>query len=158
MNLYSKEKTTSDFLKSVSQSTIQTYIRPCIEKYHRQLISVLLDAEVAFYFRGNSKERTLYEVDRIRVSGHLSKAVFHFIKDKVLGFRYFIQVRCENEIIDLNGKSCFELGADPAIVVVDKQLFIFEDIDAKKIIPFFTKPYIPVTAALERTYIEKFVV
>ena len=158
MKLYSKEKTTSDFLKKVPENTIKTYIRPCIENYHKQIISLLPESELSFYLRGSNKIRVLYEDDKIDLSDKPAKAVFNFIKDQILGFRYFIQVKWGKEIIDLKEKSGFELCSDPAIVVVDRKLFVFEDIDTKKLSPFFTKSYISVPAASEKSYIEKFVV
>ncbi len=157
MRLYSKEKTTADFLKKVTDETITNYIRPCIENYHQQIITLLPQSEVEFYLRETNKIRTLYEEDKIHFSINQAQAVFNFIKDEELGFRYFIQVKWENEIINLKEKSCSELCSDPAIVVVDQKLFVFEDIDAKKLLPFFTKSYISVPAASEKSYIEKFV-
>ena len=157
MKLYSKEKTTSDFLKKVSESTIKTYIRPCIENYHKQIIALLPQSDLSFYLRESNKIRALCEDDEIALSNNPAKAVFNFIKDQTFGFRYFIQVKWENEIIDLKEKVGFELCTDPAMVVVDRKLFVFEDIDIKKLSPFFSKPYISVPAASEKSYIEKFV-
>ena len=157
MKLYSKEKTTSDFLKKVPESTIKTYIRPCIENYHKQIASLLPHPDLPVYLRESNKIRVLYEDDKITLSNRPAKAVFNFIKDETSGFRYFIQVKWENEIIDLKEKTGYELCSDPAIVVVDRKLFAFKDIDTKKLSPFFTKSHISVPAASEKSYIEKFV-
>lgn len=157
MKLYSKEKITTDFLKKVTDDTIRTYIRPCIENYHKQIIALLPTAELPFYIRETNKVRVIYDTHEIAVSKEKADIVFHFIKDDD-GFRYFIQISWNQSVIDLKDKSYYELCANPAIVVVDQNLFVFENINTKKLEPFFTKSHILVPKSSEKTYIEKFVV
>ena len=158
MKLYSKEKIVADFLKKVTDDTIQAYIRPCIENYHKQIIQLLPESEMSFYARESNKNRIIYDSDEITISKEKADIVFHFIKDDVDGFRYFIQVSWNNAVIDLKDKTYYELCANPAVVVVDRDLFVFSTINTKKLEPFFTKSHILVPKASEKTYIEKFVV
>ncbi|MCD7972439.1 MAG: DEAD/DEAH box helicase [Candidatus Azobacteroides sp.] len=158
MKLYSKEKITSQFLKKVNENTIRNYIRPCIENYHKQIIALLPEADIPFYIREGSKTRTLYDSDEVTVCKEYAKAIFNFIKEEENGFRYFIQVRWNKDITSLKDKSYLEISSNPAIAIVDQKLFVFEDIDAKKLQPFFTKSYIGIPPASEKEYIEKFVV
>ncbi|MDR2474791.1 MAG: hypothetical protein LBD45_02930, partial [Bacteroidales bacterium] len=158
MKLYSREKVASHFLKKVSKATIEHYIRPCIENYHRQLVQQLPQSGMSFFMRANNSIRTLYSFNEITVTDGVAETVFNFIKDSELGFRYFIQVKWNNEIISLKNQMYIVLCFNPAIVVVDLKLFVFEDIDAKKLQPFFTKSNILVPQSSEKDYIDKFVV
>lgn len=158
MKLYSKEKITSDFLKKVTDDTILHYIRPCIENYHKQIIKLLPETQLRLFSRKNSTVRVLYDIDEIDISSQKAEALFNFLKDSDSGFRYFIQVKWNNKVIDLKDKSFLELCHSPAIVIVDQKLFAFEDIDSKKLLPFFNKSHITIPATSEKEYIEKFVV
>ena len=60
MKSYSKEKTVTDFLKKVKQETIDTYIRPCIEIYERQIVRLLAASGMPLYIRKSIKMRTLH--------------------------------------------------------------------------------------------------
>jgi SNF2 family DNA or RNA helicase len=157
MKNYSKETNIAEFHKKVSKETIDRYIRPLIENYHRKVIDVLQQTDLTLYHRYGVKNRVLYEVDRILIPKGLSEVVFNFKKDNEAGFRYFIHVKCQEERIDLYEKPHFMICNEPAALVIDRTLHRFNDIDIKKLLPFFTKKYIEVPATAEQTYIKTFV-
>ncbi len=157
MKSYSKEKNTADFLKKVSAETIDRYIRPFIESTQRKIIEILQTTNLQLYLREIVRTRVLYAPDRIIISRRNSQVVFNFIKDSHSGLRYFINVKYDDRPIDLYTKPYIVLCNEPGIIVVEKRLHIFSDIDAKKLIPFFSKNHIDVPASSEKTYIKKFV-
>lgn len=158
MKSFSKEKTVFDFYKTVKPNIIEHYIRPIIEQYHLKIAALLYGSGLELYHRSDMKNRTLYASNRIYYSDEPVHVIFHFIRDDVSGLRYFIRLRQQDEIIELKDKSLAVLCHEPAVVAVDNQLFAFEDIDSKKLLPFFTKDFIAVPAASEQAYIGKFVV
>ncbi|MDR0348124.1 MAG: DEAD/DEAH box helicase [Tannerella sp.] len=155
---FSKEKTVFDFYKTAKPNIIEHYIRPIIERYHLKIAALLNDSGLDLYHRSGVKDRTLYASNRIHYSAEPVHVIFHFIRDDVSGLRYLIRLKHRHEMIALKNKSFTILCHEPAVVVVDNQLFVFEDIDSKKLLPFFTREFITVPAASERTYITKFVV
>jgi superfamily II DNA or RNA helicase len=156
MRSYSKEKTVTDFLKNVRQDTVEKFIRPCIESYQRKIIHLLQESKMPLYIRKAVKDRTLYEADRINIPAGPASAVFYFIKED--GFRYFIRVgEKEQEEIDLFGQRNYLLCQDPAVMIVNDRLLIFQDIDAKKLVPFFSKKHIDIPASSEANYLKTFV-
>jgi len=157
MKSYSTSKNIADFHNKVTDETIARYIRPNIEIYHRKIIDILNDSKLSLYIRDGVKTRVLYEVDRIYVPKELSQVVFNFIKDSETGLRYYINMKSGNEHFDLHSKSYYVLCSEPAVLVVDHRLHIFDDIDINKLIPFFTKIHIDVPASSEKTYIKKFI-
>jgi hypothetical protein len=158
MKLYSKEKNTADFLKKVSIETIEKYIRPFIENYHQKIINALATVELPIFRRDGVRTRVLYNSDRIFISENISQVVFNFIKDNQSGLRYFINVKCEGEPIDLYEKPYCVICAAPAIILIENKIHIFRDIDIKKLTPFFAKKHIDVPASSEKAYIRKFIV
>ena len=158
MKSFSKEKTVFDFYKTVKPNIIEHYIRPVIEQYHLKIAALLYGSGLELYHRSEVKNRILYASNRIHYSAEPVHVIFHFIRDDVSGLRYFIRLRQQDQIIELKDKSLAVLCHEPAVVVVDNQLFIFKDIDSKKLLPFFTKDFIAVPVASEQAYIRKFVV
>ncbi len=157
MKIFSKEKSVADFHKTVSPERIEKYIRPYIENVHRKIIDLLIDTQLPLYIRDGVRTRGLYDTDKVVVSDALSQAVFHFKKDHETGLHYLIRLRCKNEELDLHSTSYFVLCSAPAMLVVNRKLYVFNDIDIKKLLPFFTKKQIDVPASSEKTYIKKFV-
>jgi len=157
MKSYSKSKNIADFHNKVTDETIVRYIRPNIEITLRKIIDILNVSKLPLYLRDGVKTRVLYEVDRVYIPKELSQIVFNFKKDNETGLRYFINVRCGNEQLDLHVKPYYALCSEPAVIVVDHRLHIFNDIDINKLIPFFTKEHIDVPASSEKNYIKKFI-
>jgi SNF2 family DNA or RNA helicase len=158
MKNFSTEKYINDFREKVPPEKIERYIRPVIETVHRKMIALIRKANIAVYLRSNVKTRNLHDSDRITVSYSDSSVIFNFRKEESGELIYFIQVKSENEIIDLKSRFFAVVCNEPAIAVIDSKLLTFNDIDAKKLQPFITKDNIRVHAASYRTYIEKFVV
>ena len=158
MKSFSKEKTTADFLKNIKQDTFELFIRPCIENYQRKMLHLLHDANMPLYIRKTVKDRTLYDSDKVHVSGKFASAVFHFVKNKMTGLRYYIRIQEENEEeIDLYDKTYCLICRNPAAIVINNQLLVFQDIDTNKLIPFFTKRHIDVPLSSEANYLKTFV-
>ncbi|MDR1584118.1 MAG: DEAD/DEAH box helicase [Prevotellaceae bacterium] len=158
MKNFSKEKYTNDFRDKVTPGKIEHFIRPIIESAHRKIVTLIRKANIPVYLREKVKTRNLHDSNRILVSDSDSDVIFNFQKEDSGELIYFIQVKSENEIIDLKSRFFAVISNEPAIVIIDDKLFTFNDIDAKKLQPFITKDNIRVHAASYKTYLEKFVV
>lgn len=158
MKSFSKEKTVFDFYKTVKPNIIENYIRPIIEQYHLKIIALLYESGFELYHRSEVKKRILYLSDQIQYSAEPAHVVFHFIRDDMSGLRYFIRIKHKDKTIELKDKEHAVLRHEPAVVAVDNQLFVFNDIDSKKLLPFFTKDFVSVPTTSEQAYIKKFVV
>ena len=156
MKNYSKEKTVREFYASVTENTIENYIRPLIERCHQKIVRLLIESGIPMYDRSNSKNRVFRQSDQILVPGQASSVIFTFEKDEK-SFRYFLQIDGEQGLIDLYARNCTVLCREPAIIVSNKELCWFKDIDVKKLIPFFSKKAIIIPLTSERTYMKTFV-
>lgn len=157
MKNYSREKTLKAFHSTVTPDTINNYIRPCIEGYHRKIVRLLHSSGMSLYFRDGARNRSLWPQDLIQLTEKASQAVFTFEKEKNFGLHYSICIEGEKGVIDLYSRSCIALSKEPAIIVTAKTLLFFEDIDVKKLSPFFTKKVINVPASSENQYLKTFV-
>lgn len=157
MRNYSREKTVADFHKSVKPDTIEKFIRPLIEKCHDKMVQLIVHLPVEVYFREAVKKRTLYPMDRIYTDPQPAQSVFDFRTQEDGSLLYSIQVLWKDKILTLNNKSYGVVCREPAIVCVGDALFAFENMDAKKLLPFFEKEAIVVPAASRNLYIQKFV-
>jgi superfamily II DNA or RNA helicase len=158
MKNFSKEKYVADFREKIDSEKIDRFIRPVIESAHRKMIDIIRKANVPVFFRENIKIRNLHDSNAIRVANSDADVIFNFRKEESGELIYFIQVKSENEVIDLKSRFFAPVCNEPAIVVIDDRLLVFNDIDAKKLQPFFSKDNIRVRAGSYKTYIEKFVV
>lgn len=157
MKNYSKEKTVADFHKSIKPDTIEKFIRPLIERCHVKMVSLIVRCSVEIYFREAIKKRTLYPIDRILADPIPARTVFHFKQQEDGSLLYSIRVLWKGKMVNLTHKAYGVICREPAIVCVDDALFVFENMDAKKMLPFFDKESVVVPPASRKLYIEKFV-
>jgi len=141
---------------NIPQSTIDNLIRPRIEKQCPKIFDLALQTDIPIYFREMPNARVVYTHHKIDLLPEKSRCLFHFIKDKN-GLRYFISLTNKDEEILLQEKPAIVLSNEPCIVLLGNKVHRVEDIDSKKLIPFFDKTHINVPLSSEKMYIEKFV-
>jgi len=152
LKAYSREKDKSKIL----QSTIDNLIRPRIEKNCSKMLSLALQTQIPVYFREIHGSRIIFTSNRLEILPESSRCLFNFIKDEK-GLRYFITLTNEDEEIALQQEPAIVLSNDPCVVLLGKEIHRVDNIDSKKLIPFFTKTHIQVPAQSEKLYIQKFI-
>ena len=156
MKTYSKQKNRLDFMKEVTQKTIDNMIRPRIEVNIRKVIDLALQSSLPVYLREDLAMKTLYPRHLIKILPTHSYCVFNFVKDEE-GMRYFITLTNEDREITLQSKSAFILSQEPCIVLLGNKIHRVENIESIKLTPFFNKPFISVPATSEKIYINNFI-
>ena len=149
---YSKEKDKT----KIPQSTIENLIRPRIEKTCSKILALAEQTGTPIYIRENIKNKAFSEFDQVELLPEYSRCLFYFIKDEQ-GLRYFISLTNKDEEIFLQQKPAIVLSNEPCVILLGNKIYRVEDIDSKKLLPFFTKTHIDVPAAAEKAYIQKFV-
>ena len=156
MKTYSREKKPDDFIRKVDDETVQIYIRPFIEARHREIVALAKSADIPLFIREKSMNRDFPLSKRVRILPTTSRMVFYFSYKE--NFTYKAVVKNEQEIVQLYNLKLYTLCHSPAIVLIDNYLHEFEDVDAKKLLPFFSKQHIEVPQRSVAEYIRKFVV
>jgi len=149
---YSKEKDKT----KIPQSTIDNLIRPRIENNCSKMLQLALQTHIPVFFRDVHGSRIVFTSNRLEVLPESSRCLFNFIKDEK-GLRYFITLTNEDEEIELQQEPAIVLSNEPCVVVLGNKIHRVENIDSKKLIPFFTKTHIQVPAQAEKLYIQKFI-
>ena len=151
MKLYSREKNLNDFFSKIDETRINNFIRPLIETCHKEILKQIHQTHTPLFW----KKRKMYIQESIFVYSKPSTMLFHF--NNAEKFTYSAQIRNGEEIIALYKKNHAVLCSPKAIIVVNRQLHFFEDIDSKKLLPFFDNRHIEVPQSRVSDYIQKFV-
>jgi len=153
--LFSKKKVAvQTFYKSVTEEFCDNHMRPYIERRMAKCIEIIRYAGIPVFEKRQSN--TIHISDLIHYDDDEARAVFNFHKGQN-GLRYHLSVLHGESEITLNGKTGIILVNDPCHLILDNHLFVFEDIDGKKLMPFFNKEDIAIPAHSERKYLETFV-
>lgn len=155
MKKFSKEKTLKKFLSKVSDEIIFRYIRPCIESYHRKILQLVISSGIFVLHRTDLRSRTINLNQIISVTDSPATATFTFTKEKEL--KYSVRITAPSGKIDLYSANYLLLSQNPAIIIANKILYFFNDIDVKKLVPFFSKKEISIPADIENQYLKTFV-
>jgi len=142
-----------DFLASVDETLYERQLRPYIEKRLLRCTEVISGSDIPIYLK--KQHNNIYDTDRIWQHDETANTVFNFIRSSE-GLQYYLTVRYSDKEIRLTGQPGFVLVNDPCILVLNNNLFQFDDIDGKKLLPFFKKQTITVSTAMERKFLESF--
>ncbi|GHU70403.1 helicase [Bacteroidia bacterium] len=140
----------------IPQTTLDNLIRPRIERQCSKILQLALATDTPVFFRQNIKVKSFSESNQVEILSEPSRCVFNFIKDEN-GLRYFISLTNNEKETELQQETAIILSEEPCIVLLAKQIHQVNDIEAKKLKPFFTKTHIQVPATSEKEYIQKFV-
>jgi len=156
MKAYSKQKNTVNFRDEISQETIDNLIRPRIEINIRKVISLALQSSLPVYLREDLSMKTLYERYLVDILPEPTHCLFNFVKDEN-GLRYFISLTNGDDEISLQEKPAYILSQEPCVILLGNKIHRVENIESKKLVPFFDKEHISVPATAEKTYIKSFI-
>jgi superfamily II DNA or RNA helicase len=156
MKAFSRQKSTLAFLKEVKQETIDRFIRPRIELSNCRIVKTAQQTDISIFWRQDISSKALYEKHRIHIVPSPAECLFNFVKDEG-GLRYFISLTCEGQEISLRKKPGIILSEKPCIILAGEKIRCVENIEAKKLTPFFEKSHIAVPARSEELYLQNFV-
>jgi SNF2 family DNA or RNA helicase len=155
LKAFSKKKASvQDFFSTLSPEYFSCHVRPYLEKRILRCIEILSGSDIPVYQK--KQLNNIYESDRIFITEEKATAVFNFQKTPE-GLKYFLTIRYGSDEIKLTGKDVYVLTNAPCTIVLEKKIFSFDDIDGKKLTPFFKKSFIAIKKDAERKYFETFV-
>lgn len=153
--LFSKKKvSTQEFISGLDESILNSQVRPYIEKRLIRCIDILQGSDVSVYHKQN--QNNIYESERIKIIDDMVESVFNF-KYINSELSYFLSISHNENEIKLYKKQGIILSNEPCRLVLEDSLYIFNDIDGKKLQPFFNKEYIIVPQRAEKKFLESFV-
>lgn len=153
---YSKKKSLIELKNEITPEIRERYIAPRIEVANRRIIELARQIGIPVFLRRDLLSNTLYEQYRLYVLPSPTKCLFNFVREEQ-GLRYFISLTNENREIALQIKPGIILSNQPCIVLLGNEIHCVENIEAKRLTPFFIKDYIEVPAHSEEMYLKNFV-
>ncbi|MDR1202301.1 MAG: DEAD/DEAH box helicase [Tannerellaceae bacterium] len=156
MKAYSKKKTIRDFEKEITENMLERYIRPRIQIANSKIIELAKKTDLQVFLREELKNNILYERNRLYILPTSTECLFNFVKDEN-GLRYFISLTNNGQEISLQTKPAIVISEKPAIALIRNEIHFIENIESKKLTPFFTKESIFVPAQSEEVYLKNFV-
>jgi len=155
-NFFTKKKEDArEFIKNVDEDFVADRIRPFIERRLLKISKLLPKSGLQIFFKDKGYTK-IYKADEVILAGPKAQAVFNFIRDSE-GLSYYLTINHDNESISLQNKKAVILTDLPCVFVLNNKLYTFDDIDSKKLKPFFTKKAIIIPKQTEKAYFEKFV-
>jgi len=153
--LFCKKKVTSfKFINSLDSEILEKHIRPYIERQIIKCIDILHYNPEPIYHK--VMQNKIYDSDRLHLVDHECNTVFNFEHSQE-GIKYKLTIEYSGQELVLNGKSGIVLVNDPCCLAIEDKLFVFRDIDGKKLTPFFEKEHISIPKQSEQKYFESFV-
>ncbi|WP_430973964.1 DEAD/DEAH box helicase [Sunxiuqinia rutila] len=152
---FSKKKESSKFFQQMDQGLFQEHISPYIDRYMRQISLLLMEQNTRLFFK-QAKYANLYEEDQIKVPEQYSRATFCFDRTAE-GTRYSLEIKHNNKPLNILHKNLTIVTSQPCSFVLQNQLYLFQHISAKKLVPFMEKDIIFIPKAVEEKYFQTFV-
>jgi len=154
LKVFSKKKISAqDFLASLDEILYERQVRPYIEKRLLRCTELFSGSEIPVFLK--KQHNNIYESDRLWLQDDTANTVFSFNRNDE-GLQYFLTVKYHDEIIRLTGKNGFVLVNEPCRLVLGDRIFQFDDIDGKKLLPFFKKQAISIRIETEKKFLETF--
>jgi SNF2 family DNA or RNA helicase len=153
--IFSKKRgqTTVDFISKLKKEFADEHIRPYIEKRLIKCTNLLQEIDIALYYK--EKPQYINSDDKIEIIKGKAQSVFNISK-LASESQYYLTIKHDNIELSLLEKSGIIITEDPCRIIIEKKLFIFDDINARKLAPFFIKDCIHIPKSSEKKWFETF--
>ena len=149
-----KKQTSRDFIACITGELLEKHIRPYIEKRMTRCLDIFLFNPVPVYQK--LLQNNVYESDRVSVVEQEGSVVFNFIRSEQ-GLQYFLSIEHNETELHLKGTEGIIIMNEPCGALIGNKMFVFRDIDGKKLQPFFEKEFISIPRTAEKKYFETFI-
>lgn len=153
--LFCKGKNLKDFFDSIDDSIIETLIRPYCEKRIIKCLHILQNEKIKIY-KKEKKYQVVHTEEEIFIANETLQPVFNFYHSEN-ELKYSLTFNFQNKPIKLINQPYSILSNMPLAVLINRNIFLIDAIDSKKIIPFFSKNYILVSEKNKLNYLKTFV-
>ncbi len=149
-----KKQTPRDFVELLDGELLEEHVRPYVEKQIALCYKVMEYNPVPVFYK--LLQNKIYLTEKVNVIDRDCEVVFNF-KRSSEGIEYKLTLLHKAEEIHLIGKEAFILTNEPCSITFENDLYILNEIDAKKLIPFLTKESVNIGKQTEKKYLQTFV-
>ncbi|MGQ8336654.1 DEAD/DEAH box helicase [Sunxiuqinia sp. A32] len=152
---FSRKKEASSFFQNLDHDLFLNHISPYIDRYMTRIAHLLMTQRTRVFFK-QAKYSNLYEEDLIIIPEIFSNCTFHFQR-RPEGTRYSLKIEHNKEPLKILNRTMAVISNEPCMLYWQNKLFVFQDISAKKLLPFFEKESIFIPHQVEDKYYKSFV-
>lgn len=157
VKVFSKKKqAVKDFYNTIKNEQVENFIKPYVEKRVAKVLKYLSRKKESKLFLKDLYYSNVYEADEIQLEKEPAKAIFNFTREET-GIKYFLSIRNNDSEINLSNSNGRIISNSPCNLLLHHKIFYFNDIDGKKLLPFFTKSYVNIPKSAEKKYFETFI-
>lgn len=152
--LFSRHKSVKIFLDQVAQESIESFIRPFIEKKMASVFSILRGSNIQVFMRERTRNN-IFDDDFLKLREDEVFPVFYFNKTAE-GSDYSLQLHSSSGRLRLKDQPFDILCNKPCIIRINNKVLFVTDIEAKKLKPFFLRDKIIIPKQTEIQYFKGF--
>ncbi len=155
MKVFAKKRMSQlDFFKSLSKDGLSEKIRLFLEKKLLKIYNIA-NAEKIRIFHKTVKYNTLYANDEYSTHKIPAKTILNIQRTND-GILYHLSIKQDSIEINLSDHSGFVFLNEPCLLALGQNIYRFEDVDGKKLKPFFLKKFIKIPKSAEKKWLETF--
>lgn len=155
MKKFSKAGSVKEFYDTLNPGYFQKQVSPFIEKCMFQVASILMLSPVRLLNKV-VKYANLYDEDEIVVQPFFARPVFYFERTET-GTRYQLKIFQDEKEVQLLGRNIRIVSNNPCIFVLNSKMYVFENLNAKRLIPFMEKETVFIQHSIEEQYYSGFI-
>ena len=150
------KKSLAHFFDAISSDeTFGNYVLAYVNRRVAKCFEIIVNEKIPVFLR-DKKSNNLYLNQSLGYSEHYAKPVFRFSVTDTEA-QYSLKALCNGQTLTLKCSNAVVVSNSPCIVRLDKKILRFNDIDAKKLIPFFSKDHVVIPKSAEQKYFKTFV-
>lgn len=145
----------AEFYKKIDPGLLNHHILPFISRKIHQILQICLQEKLPLY-KSDYRPKKVFQHDILSYSSSSARTIFNFIRNKEELY-YYLSVKVGEEEFKLFRSSAVLLLQFPCYLLIGNRVLYFEEIDGKKLQPFFEKQHIVIPPTAVRKYLESFV-
>ncbi len=149
-----KKQSQIQFLKSITESKTFNSIKTLLDRKFLKIYRLAVENNIRIFYK-DANQNQLHKGDQY--TSHKNNATTLFLIRKTAdGILYRLSLQQDNQEIKLIDNPGFVFINNPCLLVLNKKFYFFQDIDGKKLNPFFEKEFIKIPASAEKKWLENF--
>jgi superfamily II DNA or RNA helicase len=152
---FSRGKSTADFFRNIDQKLFDEFVMPFLENQLVACLDLARRNNVKLY-RKSAKYSSIHFDDEIEITEGVASAVFNFDLNSD-SFTYNLQISYRSKPLQIFKKKPVIVTNSPCRMVLDNQLFYFDEFSGKRLLPFLEKEYIDIPKSVTEKYLKTFV-
>ena len=152
---FSRAQSVNEFYSTLKPEYFRKTVSPFIEQCMFQVASILMLSPVRLLNK-EMKYANLYDEDEIKVQPLFARPVFHFTRTEN-ETRYRLKIFQNEKEIRLFNSNIRIITNEPCLFVKQNKLYVFEKLNAKKLVPFFEKEVVSIPHSIDEKYYGGFV-